>query len=127
MLSSLFGMVRTVRWGISLQFTIARPASLQGLQLTIARPSGELMALDHLSPQVHHRSSQCGKLVRDRPRPVPWNAGFAIAKNLFKKEKLSQRSPLDDVLIFFLQGFVDGSDGAELGGQEKKEKAEYCH
>ena len=68
MLSSLFGMVRTVRWGISLQWS---------------KPSGELMALDHLSSQVHHRSGQRGKLVRDRPRPVPWNAGFAIAINLF--------------------------------------------
>ena len=44
-----------------------------------------------------------------------------------EEEKLSHRSPLDDVLIFYLPGFVDGSDGAELGGQEKKEKAEYCN
>ena len=68
MLSSLFGMVRTVRWGTSHQWS---------------RPSGELMALDGLNPQVHHGSGQCCKLVRDRPRPVPWNAGLAIAMILF--------------------------------------------
>ena len=45
------------------------------------------MALDHLSPQVHHGSGQRGKLVRDRPRPVPWNAGFAMAIILFGRGK----------------------------------------
>ena len=87
------------------------------------------MALDHLSPQVHHGSGQRGKLVRDRPRPVPWNAGFSIAIILFGRGKVVPYRwtvEVDDVLIFYLPGFVDGSDGAQLGGQEKKEKAEYC-
>ena len=46
------------------------------------------MALDHLSPQVHHGSGQRSKLVRDRPRPVPWNAGFAIAIIVFGRGKV---------------------------------------
>ena len=98
-----------------------------GISLQWSRPSGELMALDHLSSQVHHGSGQRSKLVRDRPRPVPWNAGFAIAIILFGGGKVvPYRWSVDDVLIFYLPGFVDGSDGAQLGGQEKKEKAEYC-
>ena len=86
------------------------------------------MALDDLSPQVHHGSGQRGKLVRDRPRPVPWNAGFAIAIiPLGRGKAILRRWTVDNVLIFYLPGFVDGSDGAQLSGQEKKEKAEYCH
>ena len=98
-----------------------------GISLQWSRPSGELMTFDGLSPQVHHGSGERSKLVRDRPRPVPWNAGFAIAIILFGGGKVvPYRWSVDDVLIFYLPGFVDGSDGAQLGGQEKKEKAEYC-